>query len=195
MARQLFSLLAATILLFLSISPLTLAADSPAATAYIQKTCNDATYDTLCLDTLLPNAADINGNPKSATRVAIQATIAKVQSVSSSFVNLSEHPEEWTNEVKSLHRCGTTIAASVTHLLDAYELMTHLGGGGKAVKVLKRQSMANSVTSVLNALNTCVGHLETSSATGKEIRRAQEAMEPLAELATNAVDLIKHMPF
>ncbi|XP_021844094.2 uncharacterized protein [Spinacia oleracea] len=162
---------------------------------FVQKICNDASYDTLCLDTLVPKASNISGNPKSATRFAIQATISEVQSVSSSFINLSEHPEEWTNEVKTLQRCGTTIASSVTHLLDAYELTTHLGGGGRAVKVSKRASMANSVNSVLNAMNTCMNHLQTSSATDSQITRVEDIMEPLAELATNAIDLIKHMPF
>ncbi|XP_021729324.1 pectinesterase inhibitor 11-like [Chenopodium quinoa] len=194
MARFLLVLLAITFILSIS-SYFCVATDTP-ATSFIQKTCNETTYTTRCLNTLLPNADRINGNTKKATRLAIMATVTEVQSTSNDIQHYADLlPRRWTHEVESLENCHTDIADSVVGLYTALEETNHLGGGSKDDKESRRLNMENSVKSVVNAIDDCANHLQKSKGGLIVVRRVEEILQPLNELATNAVNLVHHMEF
>ncbi|XP_021719050.1 pectinesterase inhibitor 11-like [Chenopodium quinoa] len=191
MARQQFILLAS--LLFLSITG-SLASYSPAI-SYLISTCDDATYSTLCLETLLPDVDRINSTPKKSTRLAIAATIAAAQSGSKSISQLSKQPQVWTREANSLDDCSTSIANSVKGLNAALDTTDHLGGGSKSDKESKRVSMVNNIRPVLTAIDTCLKNLQGLRARDVVLNRVQDSTTPLNHLATNAIDLIRRMQF
>ncbi|XP_021744184.1 pectinesterase inhibitor 11-like [Chenopodium quinoa] len=194
MARFLLVLLATSFILSIS-STLCAATDSP-ATSFIRKTCNETTYTTRCLNTLLPNTDRFNGNTKKATRLAIMATVTEVQSASNNIQHYADLlPRRWTHEVESLENCHTDIADSVIGLYSALEETNHLGGGSKDVKESKRLNMETNVKSVLNAIHDCANHLQKSKGGMVVVKRVEEILQPLNELATNAVSLVHHMEF
>ncbi|KNA11046.1 hypothetical protein SOVF_138750 [Spinacia oleracea] len=206
MARLLsFSLFALAVLVVSAASsaPAPVTGNSPAvapagesrATSFVRKTCDDATYISLCLDTLLPNAARINLHPKKAARLAIMATISGVQTAASKLQNQSKKPKLRAHEVAALNECTTMVMDSVLGLNQALEETQHLGGGSKSDKQAKRVSMEEHVSNVVDAANTCVNNMHVVNARDVLLIRVEDVLEPLVELATNAVDLIHRMQF
>lgn len=193
MALQFLDILLA-IILFLSATSTTLGSYSP-ATSYLIATCDDATYSTLCLRTLLPDADRINSDPKKSTRLAIMATISEVQSAYNSITQLSKQPQLWTREINSLNDCRSSVGGSATSLNTAMQATDHLGGGSKSDKEAKRQSMENNVKDVIKATNACITNLQGLRARDSVITRVQNSTTTLVQLATNAVDLIDRMQF
>ncbi|KNA18024.1 hypothetical protein SOVF_074310, partial [Spinacia oleracea] len=193
MAREFTTLVSVLgVVLLFSACNCAYASDS-VAESFVRKTCEDATYIDVCLDTLLHQAARINSHPKKSTRLAIMATIAEVQTVSSKLENQAKKPKLWTREVAALNECGTMIADSILTLNRAMEESQHLGGGTKSDKQSKRVSLENNVKNVQDVANRCVNNMHLAKARDVLLIRVEDIMEPLVELATNSVDLIHHM--